>query len=243
MLYLVCLINTKNQRVRRWGFMGVGSWLVETCAILATMWAIPELSELPCVLLQLGGCSYLLSVQHIFFSVHQGTRFQPPWRHSPVVSPTTWMPSRGQTWTWARWKVKAWRWRVKSWCPVCRRPWALTSSMTWSLCWQLPRLTRRASSHGYRRRAGRSLLLSLHSELLPALICEGFIDAFTRHFSEPFWTSVSVSACKANLFWGSIVLFFSLVCYLFILSVSSRLAHEQTITQGSPNLSQVCQWI
>jgi len=41
---------------------------------------------------------------------------------------------------------------------------------------------------------------SLHSELLPALICEGFIDAFTRHFSEPLWTSVSVSACMANLF-------------------------------------------
>ena len=37
--------------------------------------------------------------------------------------------------------------------------------------------------------------------------------------------------------------FFSLVCYLFILSVSSRLAHEQTITQGSPNLPPVCQWI
>ena len=44
----------------------------------------------------------------------------------------------------------------------------------------------------------RSFLLCLHSELLPALICEGFIDAFTRHFSERLWTSVFVSACKAN---------------------------------------------
>lgn len=37
-------------------------------------------------------------------------------------------------------------------------------------------------------------------ELLPAPICEGFIDAFTRHFSEPLWTCVS--ACKADLFLG-----------------------------------------
>lgn len=57
--------------------------------------------------------------------------------------------------------------------------------------------------------------------------CEGFIDAFlTRHFSGCLWTFASVHPPLPRKC-------FSLACYRFILSVSSRLAREQTITQGS----------
>lgn len=68
---------------------------------------------------------------------------------------------------------------------------------------------------------------SVPSELLPALACEGFVDAFKDTASSASGLlpllqhggSSSSEACCALL--------------SFILSVSSRLAHEQTITQGS----------
>lgn len=75
---------------------------------------------------------------------------------------------------------------------------------------------------------------SVPSELLPALACEGFMDAFKD-------TAASVSGLLPLLQRGGsssseaccALLFLYFVLLSFILSVSSRLAHEQTITQGS----------
>lgn len=68
---------------------------------------------------------------------------------------------------------------------------------------------------------------SVPSELLPALACEGFLDAFKE-------TSASVSGLLPLLQrGGSSSLEACCALRSFILSVSSRLAHEQTIPQGS----------
>lgn len=108
--------------------------------------------------------------------------------------------------------------------------------MTWSLCWQLPSSTRRVSSHGYRKAelATPSSLLYLHSELLPALICEGIIDDFIRHFSKPLGTSVSVSACKANLF------FFFSWQYCSVLFTGCVISVFCLCLQGWPMNRQLC---
>lgn len=104
--------------------------------------------------------------------------------------------------------------------------------MTWSLCWRA-RSTRRASSHGYRGlnqtlgtaacsdlwRIHRCFFGDISASLLGLLSCISTFP-FLRQYSSCF--------------------FFCFVCllshwrYLLILSVSSRLAHEQTILNKGP---------